>query len=667
MIVGLMFGEQEEPAASIAELREEIEEIGVVHVRRALSDEPWLELVDATAGGDELQHGITGVSLAVRGGEIVGVGGMDGNGQRALAEVDRRAAADRSRGDIRLDGRRRRAPERVGAPAPRPSLRDRRPARRRGRGALRGRAQPGPQAHRRGAVLAAGRRRPATDRRGRPSAHRGVRHPDPVRADDASASSAAATSRRRSSLASSRSSRASSSSTSRPTASTSGRSPRSASASVSSPIAASPSSSSRPTSTSSSTSPTGSRSCTPAASPARSRSARVRRPASASSSSRGTRRDGVGHDPGRGAHRRRAREGPPRRWPRALALTLDPCRARPRLHGDHPRAPRSATPSPSIATSSRPGPGGRRACTDTITRTVPILIVGCGTIVVFRAGLWNLGIDGQFLLAGAFVAGLGPWIMSIVPVAVGWVILSRHRDGRRRSLDAHPGVAEGALRHQRDRDDPDDVVHRDQPRPDPRQRAVRRRAGGAADRRRSPRRRCCPTCPGRASTSASSSRCSSAASCTCVFARTSFGTRLDVLGANARAAVHWASTCRDSSSSRSSSAARSSGSPPRSTSRASFGYMRADWNPAYGLAVVPLVFLARLNALALIPFAVVLQRCSPSVALYAAREARLPGRLRAPVHGHPAAVHGRDPVPRRQARARGDRAASALRRASDGG
>ena len=97
MIVGLMFGEQEEPAASIAELREEIEEIGVVHVRRALSDEPWLELVDATAGGDELQPGITGVSLAVRGGEILGVGGMDGNGQRALAEVDRRAAARRSR------------------------------------------------------------------------------------------------------------------------------------------------------------------------------------------------------------------------------------------------------------------------------------------------------------------------------------------------------------------------------------------------------------------------------------------------------------------------------------------------------------------------------------------------------------------------------------------
>jgi simple sugar transport system permease protein len=34
-----------------------------------------------------------------------------------------------------------------------------------------------------------------------------------------------------------------------------------------------------------------------------------------------------------------------------------------------------------------------------------------------------------------------------------------------------------------------------------------------------------------------------------------------------------------------------------------FGYMRADWNPAYGLRVFPLVFLARLNAIAVIPFA----------------------------------------------------------------
>jgi len=35
-----------------------------------------------------------------------------------------------------------------------------------------------------------------------------------------------------------------------------------------------------------------------------------------------------------------------------------------------------------------------------------------------------------------------------------------------------------------------------------------------------------------------------------------------------------------------------------------WGYVRANWNPAYGDTVIPFVFLARLNALALIPFVV---------------------------------------------------------------
>ena len=33
-----------------------------------------------------------------------------------------------------------------------------------------------------------------------------------------------------------------------------------------------------------------------------------------------------------------------------------------------------------------------------------------------------------------------------------------------------------------------------------------------------------------------------------------------------------------------------------------WGYMRANWNPGYGDTVIPFVFLARLNPLALIPY-----------------------------------------------------------------
>ena len=48
-----------------------------------------LELAGVSAPGMRGQHGITDVTLAVREGEIVGVAGVDGNGQRALARGDR--------------------------------------------------------------------------------------------------------------------------------------------------------------------------------------------------------------------------------------------------------------------------------------------------------------------------------------------------------------------------------------------------------------------------------------------------------------------------------------------------------------------------------------------------------------------------------------------------
>ena len=87
-----------------------------------------------------------------------------------------------------------------------------------------------------------------------------------------------------------------------------------------------------------------------------------------------------------------------------------------------------------------------------------------------------------------------------------------------------------------------------------------------------------------------------------VTTRTSFGLKLQVLGANPRAAVHV-------------------GLDPKRVILGAFlcsgaliglasaievlginGYVRADWNPAYGDAVIPFVFLARLNALAVVPY-----------------------------------------------------------------
>ncbi len=104
-IVTMMFGDHRAAEADIAELREET---GVQVAARNLSTEPSLELIGVSAEGSRGQHGIEDVSLGVRGGEILGVAGVEGSGQRALAEViagQRRQDAGTIRlGDASIDG-----------------------------------------------------------------------------------------------------------------------------------------------------------------------------------------------------------------------------------------------------------------------------------------------------------------------------------------------------------------------------------------------------------------------------------------------------------------------------------------------------------------------------------------------------------------------------------
>jgi ABC-type uncharacterized transport system ATPase subunit len=84
LIVATMFGEEAASVAEVAELREGLSRQGT---GRRITDEPLLELVDVSVAGERGQHGITGVTLSVHGGEILGIAGVDGNGQRALANV----------------------------------------------------------------------------------------------------------------------------------------------------------------------------------------------------------------------------------------------------------------------------------------------------------------------------------------------------------------------------------------------------------------------------------------------------------------------------------------------------------------------------------------------------------------------------------------------------
>jgi general nucleoside transport system ATP-binding protein len=102
LIVETMFGEEARAVGEVAELQQEIEG---QRKERKLPSETALELIDVSAKSDErMGAGIKGVSIAVRKGEILGVAGVDGNGQHELAEViaGQRAV---SSGHILLDGR----------------------------------------------------------------------------------------------------------------------------------------------------------------------------------------------------------------------------------------------------------------------------------------------------------------------------------------------------------------------------------------------------------------------------------------------------------------------------------------------------------------------------------------------------------------------------------
>jgi ABC-type uncharacterized transport system ATPase subunit len=85
-IVRIMFGEEARAVADVAELREELVE-GRADAELASEGEVVLELRAVSSPGEGAELGIEEVSLDLRQGQILGVAGVDGNGQRALAEV----------------------------------------------------------------------------------------------------------------------------------------------------------------------------------------------------------------------------------------------------------------------------------------------------------------------------------------------------------------------------------------------------------------------------------------------------------------------------------------------------------------------------------------------------------------------------------------------------
>ncbi|PWU23269.1 MAG: ABC transporter permease [Candidatus Rokuibacteriota bacterium] len=247
---------------------------------------------------------------------------------------------------------------------------------------------------------------------------------------------------------------------------------------------------------------------------------------------------------------------------------------------------------------------------DSVMRMAPLLLMAVGLIVVFRAGIWNLGMDGQFLLAGAVVSGIAPLVehhlpntltlllMFLVAGAVGaaWTIppaLMKARYGLNEiittlmmtfiGIDLAQILVKGPFQ------DPTTTT--------PQTRTLDFRA-------------LLPPVPGTVSTSQRWPGIHvgilialfAAVVVWFLVSRTSFGLRLQVLGASMRSARHMGLDVSRLIVVSFLLSGMFVGFAAATEILGIWGYQRADYNPAFGLWVVPLVFLARLHPIGVIPY-----------------------------------------------------------------
>ena len=70
---------------------------------------------------------------------------------------------------------------------------------------------------------------------------------------------------------------------------------------------------------------------------------------------------------------------------------------------------------------------------DSAMLAAPLLLIAVGLIVVFRANIWNLGYDGQYLLGAALITGVAPHLERRARLARACVVLFALVDGGRRA------------------------------------------------------------------------------------------------------------------------------------------------------------------------------------------------------------------------------------------
>jgi simple sugar transport system permease protein len=238
---------------------------------------------------------------------------------------------------------------------------------------------------------------------------------------------------------------------------------------------------------------------------------------------------------------------------------------------------------------------------DSAMRAAPLLLIAVGLTVIFRANIWNLGYDGQFLVGAALITGLAPHLESapnllslivlfLVAMAAGaaWTIIPALLKARYETNEiittlmmSFIGIGVANLLVKGPFQDPTVNI--------PQTRVI-------------PIDHMLPAIPGTRIHVGVLVALAAALLAAYMLKRTAFGLRLHVFGANPRAAAHVGISVKRLIFTAFLVSGALVGAAAAADILGVWGYMRANWNPGYGDTVIPFVFLARLNPLALIPF-----------------------------------------------------------------
>jgi len=239
---------------------------------------------------------------------------------------------------------------------------------------------------------------------------------------------------------------------------------------------------------------------------------------------------------------------------------------------------------------------------NSVVLMTPLLLIALGLIVVFRAGIWNLGYDGQYLLGAALVAGFGPSMLQTWPTPLAYAVLFLVAGGAGALWTLVPAVLKAWY-------ETNEIIttlmmsfigvgvanilvkgpFQDHSVNIPQTRTI-------------PFSKLLPNLSGTRVHVGVLLALGAVVIVHYLLTRTSFGLRLAVLGANPRTARHVGINVRRVIVTSFLWSGFLIGVAAAADVLGLWAYVRANWNPGYGDTVIPFVFLARLNPLAVVPF-----------------------------------------------------------------